>query len=72
LSKPKRSTGSSYLKYSGIAFQMFAILLAGWWGGSKLDQYFALEKPYIALALMFIFLIGYLTKLYLDVTKGRL
>lgn len=46
-SKPKKSQSSlnNYARYSGLAFQMIAIMLAGVFGGIKLDQYVNLEFP---------------------------
>ena len=35
----KSPLNSSYAKYSGIAFQMFAIIAIGAFGGVKLDEY---------------------------------
>ena len=60
------------MKYMGLAFQMFALLLIGWFLGAKADGYFNFEKPYLALALTFLFLFGYFYKIYVDVTKGDL
>ncbi len=36
---------SNYTKYSGIAFQMTAIILLGVFGGKKLDAWLELKKP---------------------------
>lgn len=41
----------SYAKYSGIAFQMLAIILIGVFGGVKLDAYLNLEFPIFTLIL---------------------
>jgi len=41
----------SYAKYSGIAFQMGAIIFLGTWGGYKLDQFFNFEKHILTLIL---------------------
>ncbi len=35
----------NYAKYSGIAFQMVAIILIGVFGGMKLDEYLNLKFP---------------------------
>jgi len=58
---PKPS--NDYLKYSGIAFQMFFLLLFGWFIGGYLDGILSFDKPYLALLFMMLFLIGYLYKL---------
>ena len=36
---------SSYIKYSGIAFQMIAIILIGVFGGMKIDKWLKTDKP---------------------------
>jgi ATP synthase protein I len=35
----------NYAKYSGIAIQMIIIILAGVYGGMKLDEYLSLSAP---------------------------
>ncbi len=48
--KPKtRKRVDDYMKYSGMAFQMAIIILVGTLGGKKLDAYFQLERPYLAM-----------------------
>jgi len=41
----------SYAKYSGLAFQMAAIIFIGTFGGYKADQYFGFEKHILTLIL---------------------
>ncbi|MCX6247057.1 MAG: AtpZ/AtpI family protein [Bacteroidetes bacterium] len=38
-SDPKKQQLNSYARYSGMGFQMLAIILAGVFGGYKLDQW---------------------------------
>lgn len=38
-----------YAKYSGIAFQMAAIIFVGVFGGKKLDEYINLKYPVFTL-----------------------
>lgn len=40
-----RESLNSYVKYSGIAFQMIAIILIGVFGGVKIDKWLETEKP---------------------------
>ena len=40
-----RESLNSYVKYSGIAFQMIAIILIGVFGGMKIDKWLKTEKP---------------------------
>lgn len=41
----------SYAKYSGMAFQMAAIIFLGTWGGYKLDNYFGFSNHILTLIL---------------------
>jgi F0F1-type ATP synthase assembly protein I len=63
LEELKETAGSAYLKYSGMAFQMGAIILVGALAGRKLDGYFGLPRPWctIVLSLLAIFLALYVS-----------
>ena len=55
-SKPKKpksnqSTLNDYARYSGLAFQMIAIILVGVFGGMKLDDLVKWEFPVFTLVL---------------------
>jgi hypothetical protein len=53
--KSKPSGPSNYVKYTGIAFQMMAIILAGVFGGMKLDDIIErIEFPLFTLVLTFL------------------
>lgn len=41
----KKKQLRSYARYSGIGFQMMAIIFAGLYGGIKLDEHLELETP---------------------------
>lgn len=41
----KKKHLNNYAKYSGIGFQMLAIILLGVFGGVKLDEWLKLEFP---------------------------
>lgn len=47
----KNSGLQNYVKYSGLAFQMIAIILVTAWGGTKLDKLFLLETPVFTIIL---------------------
>lgn len=47
--KPARKDAHSYLKYSGMAFEMAAIMLLFTFGGVKLDEKLQLSKNYFTL-----------------------
>ena len=50
-SKSYKQSLKSYAKYSGLAFQMAAIIFIGTFGGYKADQYFGFEKHILTLIL---------------------
>ncbi len=47
----KSRYNNSYLKYSGMAIQMAAIITLGVFGGKKLDEFFNLKQPIFTLIL---------------------
>lgn len=52
--KRKRPPFESYARYSGLAFQMFAIIGLGIFGGVKLDQWIGIRFPVFTLLLAII------------------
>lgn len=42
---------NNYAKYSGMAFQMAAVIFLGTWGGYKLDSYFNFENHILTIIL---------------------
>jgi hypothetical protein len=62
---------NSYLKYSGMVFQLFVLLLIAGWGGGKIDAYLGNETPYITALLLIVFFAAYMYKLYIDLTKDN-
>lgn len=47
---------NEYVKYSGLAFQMAALILLGYWLGSKLDKWLDLSFPAFTISLILLFL----------------
>lgn len=66
------NNGNAYLKYSGMAFQMFVLLLIAIFLGKKVDDYFRLPEAIFTITFAIIALVAYLIKLYLDVVNGKL
>jgi len=50
-SKKEKKALNSYVKYSSIAFQMLAIMLAGVFGGRELDKWVEWHFPVFTLTL---------------------
>ena len=48
---------NEYVKYSGLAFQMAALLLLGYWTGGKIDQWLDLQFPVFTISLMVLFMV---------------
>ena len=53
-SDPKRREPNTYLKYSSLAFQLFATIGIAGWLGYKLDNYLALSFPAFMISFIFI------------------
>jgi F0F1-type ATP synthase assembly protein I len=62
--KPENSGLQAYAKYSGLAFQMIAIILLTTWGGTKLDKILEMKKPVFTIILS---LIGVFAAIYTSV-----
>ena len=69
--KPVQNKWHAYLKYSGLAFQLAAVVLAGIFLGRWLDSKFMLEKPWFTMILVMIFFGGFMFKLYKELTANK-
>jgi hypothetical protein len=68
--KPKKPNSQKYLKYSGMAMQLFGLNLMAILIGKWADKQLELEKGYVSMALILIFNIGFFYALYLDLTRN--
>ena len=64
----EKKNPAQYMKYAGLGFQMALIFFIGIYGGKKLDAYFGNETPGITIFLIFFLFIGYMYKLYKELT----
>lgn len=62
----KNSPTQSYLKYSGIAFQLAALIGISYYLGNKVDIYFEHKTPFIAILSTLIVFGLYMYKLYIE------
>lgn len=67
----KKQKYNTYLKYSGIAFQMAGLVFLGLIGGQWLDARFALKTPIFTMLLILLFFSGFMYKLYKDLNKDN-
>ena len=62
-SKPKHQRRQSqnqindYVKYSGLTFQMAALILLGYWVGGKIDTWLELKIPIFTIILIVVFIV---------------
>ncbi len=62
---------SSYLKYSGLAFQLALVVFIGIFLGKKIDNYLELKKPIATMLLVLLLFVGYMYRLYVDIMSNK-
>lgn len=67
----KRTHYYSYLKYSGLAFQLAAVIVLGVFLGRYFEALLQWERPFIQVLLILIFFIGFIYKLYLQTLEDK-
>jgi nucleoside recognition membrane protein YjiH len=53
----RQSQINDYVKYSGLAFQMAALIFLGYWVGGKLDDWLEFRIPVFTIILIVTFII---------------
>ena len=66
----KKDNLKSYMKYSGLAFQMIAALVLAAWGGQKLDEYMANKNPWATIILMVLAVVATVYLVIVSVIKN--
>lgn len=61
----------NYARYTGMAFELLAIILVMVYFGKKLDKYFNFEKPLMVVLLVCFGMVGYIVKLYYQTNKRK-
>lgn len=51
---PPENNAKTYLKYTGIGFELCAIIGLGVWAGYALDGYFQTEQPWFTIIASFV------------------
>lgn len=69
----KRKAGKvkAYVKYSGIAYQLFGLIAVSIFLGLKADKYFQFETKYITAGLTLLVFFAYMYKLSITVMKDK-
>lgn len=65
----RKKQARDYVRYSGMAMEMFGLLLVLVLVGRYIDRWMGNEKNYVTAALTIIGLFGYLYKLYIQLIK---
>ncbi len=53
----RKSQINDYVKYSGLTFQMAALIFLGYWVGGKIDHWLELRIPVFTIILIIAFII---------------
>ena len=61
----------SYLKYSGLAFQMLMVLGLAAYGGMRLDAYVGNKSPWFTIFFMVLGVVGSVYKIIISVMKQQ-
>lgn len=67
---PPKKPQVDYLRYSGLAFQLIALILAGAWLGDWLDERMQNQTPYCTAAFSLLGVLAGMYQLYRDLTKN--
>jgi F0F1-type ATP synthase assembly protein I len=60
---------NNYAKYSGMAFELLALILIMVFAGKKIDTYFNHEKSFMTAFLVVFAVVGYMIRLYYEIIK---
>ena len=66
----KKDNLKSYMKYSGLAFQMIGALVLAAWGGQKLDEYMGNKNPWATIILMVVAVVASVYLVIVSVIKN--
>ncbi|MCG8476615.1 MAG: AtpZ/AtpI family protein [Cytophagales bacterium] len=62
---------ASYLKFTGMGFQMIAVLLLAYWGGRKLDAWLGDGGVVWTVVLLLVAVVGTMLSVIVQVMKGK-
>jgi ATP synthase protein I len=67
--KTNIDSGKSYLKYSGIAFQLVALVLLSFYLGRWVDDKLGNSHPFIGMTALVVVFVAFIYKLYKELFK---
>ncbi len=62
---------NDYARYTGMAFELLALILIMVYIGKKIDSWLEFEKPIMLVLLVSFGMIGYMVKLYYQTSKKQ-
>ncbi len=65
----KPSSSNSYLKYSGLALQMFVLLGVGAWLGQRVDKWLHTSSPYFTILFILVFATAFFYRLIKELSR---
>ena len=69
--KPQQKKSNAYLRYSGLAFQLAALVLVAFYSGRWIDGALHLSIPIFTMGLIILLFSIFMYKLYMDLNKDR-
>jgi F0F1-type ATP synthase assembly protein I len=67
----KKDNLKSYMRYSGLAFQMIGALVIAAYGGKKLDEYMGNKNPWATIILMVLAVVASVYLVIVSVIKNN-
>jgi len=70
--EPKREDSfKSYLKYSGLAFQMIGAMVVAAWAGGKLDEVMGNKDPWMTIVLLVVAVVASMVLVIVSLNKKQ-
>jgi len=63
------STSNSFLKYSGLAIQMFVLLAVGAWLGQRIDKWLHTSQPWFTILFVLLFMGAFFYRLVIELNR---
>jgi len=62
-------TSNSFLKYSGLAIQMFVLLAVGAWLGQRVDKWLHTSQPWFTILFVLLFMGAFFYRLVIELNR---
>jgi len=63
------SSSNSFLKYSGLAIQMFVLLAVGAWLGQRIDKWLHTSQPWFTILFVLLFMGAFFYRLVIELNR---